>query len=56
MRVDFPAPFSPTKAWISPRFKEKSTFSRAFTPGKVFEILFIVRIKSLSFVIGAIPC
>jgi hypothetical protein len=55
MRVDFPAPFSPTRAWISLRFREKSTFSRAFTPGKVFEMLFIVRINSSAFVIGAIP-
>ena len=24
MRVDFPAPFSPSSAWISPRFSSKS--------------------------------
>src|SRR3954454_24457120 len=32
--VDFPAPFSPIRAWISPGSKRKSTPSSAFTPGK----------------------
>src|ERR1700733_5482836 len=32
VRVDFPAPFSPTRAWISPCFRIKSTEFRARTP------------------------
>src|SRR6476659_1519881 len=32
VRVDFPAPFSPTRAWISPCFRIKSTAFRARTP------------------------
>src|SRR6185369_13668458 len=32
--VDFPAPFSPTRAWISPGFRSKETPSSASTPGK----------------------
>ena len=35
MRVDFPAPFSPQMAWISPRATVKSTSSSALTPGNV---------------------
>src|ERR671924_430375 len=34
MSVDFPAPFSPTRAWISPDRKVRSTESFATTPGK----------------------
>ena len=34
MSVDFPAPFSPMSAWISPDRRKKSTSSRASTPGK----------------------
>src|SRR5947208_9264095 len=34
MSVDFPAPFSPMRAWISPRRRKKSTPARARTPGK----------------------
>ncbi len=34
IRVDLPAPFSPSRAWISPFLRVKSTSSRAFTPGK----------------------
>ena len=34
MSVDFPAPFSPSKAWISPRCRSRSTPSSAVTPGK----------------------
>jgi hypothetical protein len=44
IRVDLPAPFSPIKAWTSPFFKEKSTFSRARTPGKDFVMPLIFRI------------
>ena len=35
IRVDFPAPFSPISAWISPLFRWKSTPLRARTPGKL---------------------
>ena len=38
IRVDFPAPFSPISARISPFFNVKSTFSNAFTPGNVIQI------------------
>src|SRR5438105_14551959 len=34
MRVDLPAPFSPTSAWISPRRSSKRQLRRAWTPGK----------------------
>ena len=34
MRVDFPAPFSPISACTSPLRSVKSTWSRAWTPGK----------------------
>src|SRR4051794_27376429 len=37
MRVDLPAPFSPTMAWTSPRRTSKLTSSRAVTPPKCFE-------------------
>src|SRR5690625_4190758 len=33
MRVDLPAPFSPIRAWISPRSTRRSTLSSATTPG-----------------------
>ncbi len=33
IRVDFPAPFSPISAWISPGSSRRSTPSRALTPG-----------------------
>src|SRR5687767_2182429 len=32
--VDFPAPFSPSSACTSPRWRSKSTWSLASTPGK----------------------
>ena len=48
MRVDFPAPFSPTTACISPCFIVNETFLSAITPGNSFVIFFISRIKSLS--------
>jgi hypothetical protein len=32
MRVDFPAPFSPTRAWISPGRRSNDTPFRAWTP------------------------
>src|SRR5262245_29012970 len=34
IRVDFPAPFSPTTASASPAASERETASRACTPGK----------------------
>ena len=34
MSVDFPAPFSPISAWISPGFRSKCTSSSARTPGE----------------------
>ena len=33
MRVDFPAPFSPSRAWISPRFNCRVMLSLATMPG-----------------------
>ena len=32
-RVDLPAPFSPTRAWTSPRRTSRETFFSAWTPG-----------------------
>ena len=40
INVDFPAPFSPAMAWISPGRKARETPSRAQTPGKTFFIFF----------------
>src|SRR5882724_9910278 len=37
-RVDLPAPFSPSRAWTSPRLKSKSTWSFASTPGNCLVI------------------
>ena len=34
IRVDLPAPFSPTMAWISPVRTDRDTSSSAWTPGK----------------------
>src|SRR5438445_4973305 len=36
--VDLPAPFSPTRAWISPARTVRSTWSLAITPGQAFVI------------------
>ncbi len=47
MRVDLPAPFSPTRQWISRGATEKVTSLRAFTPGKVFVMFFIERMGVL---------
>ena len=47
MRVDLPAPFSPTRQWISWGATEKVTSLSAFTPGKVFVIFFISRMGVL---------
>ena len=47
MSVDFPAPFSPTRQWISCGVTEKVTSLRAFTPGKVFVMFFISRMGVL---------
>ena len=37
MRVDLPAPFSPTRARISPRATSSVTSDNAWTPGKALE-------------------
>lgn len=44
MRVDFPAPFSPTMERISFSRNSKLTLSSAFTPGNTFVMLRISRI------------
>src|SRR6185295_15042031 len=36
--VLLPAPFSPTRPWISPAFRAKSTSFRAWTPPNVLEM------------------
>ena len=41
INVDFPAPFSPISAWISPSHSVKSTPCKARTPGKLLWIFFI---------------
>src|SRR5215216_5859489 len=46
IKVDFPAPFSPTKQRISPLLSVKLTFSRACTPGKSLLMPSITRIYS----------
>src|SRR5437879_6855560 len=38
MRVDLPAPFSPTRAWTSPARSSKRQSRRACTPGKSLEM------------------
>ena len=38
IRVDFPAPFSPKMAWISPALISKSIWSLATTPGNLLVI------------------
>src|SRR3712207_6721449 len=38
MRVDLPAPFSPTSAWISPAWTVRLTLLSAWTPGNVLVI------------------
>src|ERR1700722_17130017 len=45
-RVDFPAPFSPRRAWISDGPTSRWTFSRARTPGKRLLTPVILRIGS----------
>jgi hypothetical protein len=49
MSVDLPAPFSPTRQWISPFSTLKLTSLRALTPGKVFVMFRISRIVLISF-------
>src|SRR5208337_4104783 len=41
IRVDFPAPFSPTRQWISRSSTWKLTLFNATTPGKVLVMFFI---------------
>src|SRR5215510_8979893 len=40
IRVDFPAPFSPSRAWISPGHISRSTSWLATTPGKYLAMPF----------------
>src|SRR5687767_9271251 len=47
MRVDLPAPFSPTRAWISPASTVRLTSSSALTPGNVLVIPRISRIAAI---------
>ena len=47
MSVDLPAPFSPTRQWISWGATENVTSLRAFTPGNVLVIFFISRMAVL---------
>ena len=47
MSVDLPAPFSPTRQWISCGATEKVTSLSAFTPGKVLVMFFISRMGVL---------
>src|SRR5262245_26555230 len=44
IRVDFPAPFSPTRQRISPRLSVRLTLSSACTPGKALLMPSITRI------------
>src|SRR5690554_4199910 len=39
IKVDFPAPFSPIKAWIFPGSRSKHTLFKTGTPAKDLEIL-----------------
>src|SRR5512147_134305 len=53
IKVDFPAPFSPSKAWISPWRSSKSTMSLANPPGNHLNILRVSRAKtSLMILLG----
>ncbi len=46
IKVVLPAPFSPTRAWISPLYTEKLTLSLANTKGKRLVIFFISKANS----------
>src|SRR5580765_1391964 len=48
IRVDLPAPFSPSSAWTSPRFTSKDTRSFATTPGNSLRMSRISRTRSPS--------
>src|SRR5438445_10425263 len=48
MRVDFPQPFSPTRQWISPLRKVKSTPLSAWTPTKLLWIFSSRRNSSIA--------
>src|SRR5271165_3583432 len=45
--VLFPAPFSPITAWMLSCCTSKATSCSAWTPGKRFEIPFILRIEGI---------
>ncbi len=54
--VDLPAPFLPTRAWISPSRTSKETPSRARTPGNVLMMLVIsTTLPPLTLSIAAYP-
>src|SRR6056297_3274406 len=44
IRVDFPAPFSPRRAWMEPGISDMPTPFRAMTPGNAFSTLRASRI------------
>ncbi|CDX36333.1 hypothetical protein MPLDJ20_20514 [Mesorhizobium plurifarium] len=54
MRVDLPAPFSPTTAWTVPNFTAKLTFESAFTPGNVLLMPRMSRAQSATTVISGL--
>lgn len=56
IRVDFPAPFSPIRAWTSPWKSRKPTPSSAFTPGKPMEISVISTTGTISFILLSFLC
>src|ERR1700730_17963142 len=49
IKVDFPAPLTPTRPTISPACASKETSSSAWTPGNVFEIRDIFRLVAVPF-------
>src|SRR5215216_2177365 len=47
--VDFPAPFAPSNAWISPSETERSTFLRTGTPPKDLQMPFTANDIAIAF-------
>src|SRR3954449_6416131 len=54
IRVDLPAPFSPTSAWTSPGISERETSSSAMTPAKCFVTPCTSRIGSSAIVTASV--